>query len=81
MSERLQVLLDEEEFARVREDARRHGMNVSEWVRRSLRDARRQRAEGSTKARLQAIERALACEHPTGDIDELLDEVEAGRAL
>lgn len=31
--------------------------------------------------RLRALERALACNHPTGDIDEMLADIERGRDL
>lgn len=40
MSKRLQVLLDPDEWEELREIARRHRTTVSEWVRRTLREAR-----------------------------------------
>ena len=33
------------------------------------------------ESRLRALERALACNHPTGDIDEMLADIERGRVL
>ncbi|MGB5880236.1 MAG: antitoxin, partial [Thermoanaerobaculia bacterium] len=36
MSKRLQVLLDEEEFAELQEIARQNRMTLSEWVRQTL---------------------------------------------
>ena len=33
------------------------------------------------ESRLRALERALACNHPTGDIDEMLADIERGRDL
>ena len=80
MSSRLQVVMDEQELARVREDAKRHGLTVSEWVRQSLVQARRRPSGSSVEARLQAIDRALGVDGPTGEIDEMLAEIEAGRA-
>ena len=31
--------------------------------------------------RLRALDRALACNHPTGDIDEMLADIERGRVM
>jgi len=36
---------------------------------------------GTEVRRLQALDRALACHHPTGDIDEMLADIERGRDL
>ena len=33
------------------------------------------------ESRLRALERALACNYPTGDIDEMLADIERGRGL
>ena len=33
------------------------------------------------ESRLRALERALACNHPTGDIDEMLADIARGRDL
>ncbi len=33
------------------------------------------------ESRLRALERALACNHPTDDIDEMLADIERGRGL
>lgn len=41
----------------------------------------RARLSGPAKRRLKAIDRALACNHPTGDIDEMLADIERGRDL
>jgi len=40
MTQRLQVLLDEGKFDKIRRVARRHRMTVAEWVRQALRVAR-----------------------------------------
>lgn len=40
MSERLQVILDDDEYREVRRAARQKGLSVPEWLRRSLRDTR-----------------------------------------
>lgn len=78
MSHRLQVLLDDAEIREIRRIAKRERMTVAEWVRRALRDARRQVSSGSPGRKQQALERALAHAYPTADIDEMLQEIEHG---
>jgi hypothetical protein len=76
MSKRLQVLLEETELRDVQEAARRHGMPVSEWVRRALREARRREPRGDIDAKVRAIRSAARHDFPTADIDRMLDEIE-----
>ena len=45
-------------------------------------EARVQRAsDDPTARRAEVLERALACNHPTGDIEEMLADMERGRGL
>ena len=81
MSTRLQVVVSEEEMTSLRQAARRTGLTVSEWARQALRRARDEQAGPTAEIRLRALERALACNHPTGDIDEMLADIERGRDL
>ena len=81
MSTRLQVIVSEDELISLRQAARRTGLTVSEWARRALRRARDEQAGPTAESRLRAVERALACNHPTGDIDEMLADIERGRDL
>ena len=81
MSTRLQVIVSEDELISLRQAARRTGLTVSEWARRALRRARDEQAGPTAESRLRALERALACNHPTGDIDEMLADIERGRDL
>ena len=78
MSTRLQVVIDDEELDEIRRVARQHGLTVSEWVRQTLRQARRATSGGSVERKLAAIRAAARHEFPTGDIDEVLDEIEQG---
>lgn len=78
MSIRLQVLLDEEEMKAIREDARRHGVTVSEWVRRALKDSRRQVTSGEPSRKLAAVRAAARHSFPSGSIDQMLSEIERG---
>ena len=78
MSKRLQVLLDEAEFRDIRRLARAERTTVAEWVRRSLRAARRKAPAGDPGRKLAAIREAARHAYPTADIDVMLDEIERG---
>ncbi len=78
MSQRLQVLLEEREFREIRKIARRHRLTVAEWVRQSLRAARRAEPVQEAAAKLQTIRRAASNSFPTADIDQMLAEIERG---
>lgn len=78
MSQRLQVLLDEEEFAEIRRIARRHRMTVAEWVRQSLRAARREEPDMEPKRKLAAVREAVRGGYPTSDIGAMLADIEHG---
>ena len=81
MSTRLQIVMSDAEAASLRQVARRAGLTASEWARRALRAARDAQAGPSPSSRVDALDRALACNHPTGDIGELLADIERGRDL
>jgi hypothetical protein len=78
MSQRLQVLLDETEFAEIRRVARRHRMTVAEWVRQALRAARRDEPRGQPERKLMVVREAARHAYPTADISTMLDEIEQG---
>jgi DUF1365 family protein len=79
MSKRLQVLLDADEWEQLQEIARRHRTTVSEWVRRTLREAREREPAGDLEAKLRAIRTAARLEFPTADIEQMLEEIDRGR--
>jgi len=78
MSKRLQVLLDEREFAEIRRIARARHMTVAEWVRQALRDARREEPRSESGKKLAVIRAAARHSFPTADVDEMLAEIERG---
>ena len=51
---------------------------LNEWADRI---ARRAQPANVVERRLLALERALECNHPTGNIDEMLADIERGRDL
>lgn len=80
MSKRLQVVLSDEELEAIREDARRHGMTVSEWIRQAARRARRESSAEDVERKLAALREAAQYSFPTGDIEQMLEEIERGYA-
>lgn len=78
MSKRLQVILDDEEWEEIRAVAESQRLSVSEWVRRTLRDARRRLPEGERGRKLDALRAATRHAFPTGDVERMLWEIETG---
>ena len=73
------MILRHEEAAALKEAAAREGLTVSEWVRRSTRDAARRQTAGSAGERMAAIHTAAEFAFPTADIDTMLDEIKHSR--
>ena len=78
MSKRLQVLLDEKEWADIQRAARVKHVTVAEWVRQALRTARQREPQRDSEKKLKAIRVATRHSFPTGDIDQILAEIERG---
>lgn len=78
MSKRLQVILKDPEYREIQRVARSRNMSIAEWVRQALDLARRGEPTRSMGKKLEAIRRAARCEYPSGDIDRMLAEIEAG---
>lgn len=78
MSQRLQVLFEDEELEQIREAARRCRMTVAEWVRQMLREALRSTSKRAREQKLRALDRASRHAFPTGDIGQVLDETASG---
>ena len=78
MSKRLQVLLDEMELREIRRTAKAQRMTVAEWVRQTLRAARRRESSGDVAKKLAAIRAAARHDYPIADIDQMNEEIERG---
>jgi len=78
MSKRLQVLLDEAELRDIQRIARRQRLTVAEWVRQTLRAARRRTPGGDAAKKLEAVRAAVRHSFPTAEIDEMLAQIERG---
>jgi hypothetical protein len=75
---RLQVLMDDDELAETQRAARRERVTTAEWVRQRLREAREQQARPDIAAKLAAIQTAYRQQGPTGDMEQILSEIERG---
>ncbi len=78
MAKRLQVMLQEPDYREIQRAARARRMSIAEWVRQALEFARRGEPLSPVSKKLEAIQRAVQHEYPTGDIDSMLAEIEVG---
>lgn len=78
MSKRLQVLREEAEMRELRRVARRSNLTVAEWVRRTLRAARRREPSRDADRKLAAVRAAAKHAFPTADMAQMLSEIERG---
>ena len=81
MSRRIQIVVAEDEMQEFRRAASSEGLPLSEWARRAMRRARQQQSGPSASQKLSALEKALRCGYPTGEMDTMLREIEEGRDL
>jgi hypothetical protein len=78
MSKRLQVILDDEALLEIQRIAELKHLTVAEWVRQTLRAARKGESSGDPASRLAAIRAAARNSFPTGDVDEMMEQIESG---
>lgn len=72
------MVMSESEFEEIRQISSASGQTISEWVRTVLRQARRSQAMGDVGEKLAALRLAATHSFPTSDIDQMLEEIEAG---
>lgn len=78
MSKRLQVILKDPEYREIQRMARSRRMSVAEWVRQALDLARRREPSSGAGKKLEVIRAAARYDFPSGDINEMLAEIESG---
>ncbi|GJL54402.1 MAG: antitoxin [Nitrospirales bacterium] len=78
MSKRLQVLLEDKELLDIQRVAKQQQMTVAEWVRQALRSARRQIPTYDQRKKLEVLRAASRQNFPIKDIEQVLQEIEAG---
>ena len=80
MGRKIEIALDDEEYAEIESLAREWDIPVHEWVLRALREARRVESK-TVVAKLRAIVEASKHDFPTADIEAMLDEIDMGRRI
>ena len=78
MSKRLQVLLEPREYRSFQQLAREAGLSLGEWVRQALRKIAAGRSKKSVHEKLEHIRRFSQYQFPSGDIEQILAEIEKG---
>jgi hypothetical protein len=78
MSKRLQVLLPDQEMSEIQRLANQDQLTVGAWVRRALREARERKPVNDTETNLKAVRRGAKSSFPSGDIEQMLSEIERG---
>lgn len=78
MTKRLQVLLEDPEWREIQRAARAQRLTIAEWVRQALRAARKLQPKGDAELKLRAVRAAARHSFPTGDIEQVLEEIERG---
>jgi hypothetical protein len=81
MSKRLQVILPDDEYRALADAAREQGKPIARVVRESLHRALAEETRTAPDKRIAAVLRFARFTGPTGDIDQILGEIERGRGI
>jgi len=71
------VILQDPEYREIQRAARSRRMSIAAWVREALAMARRREAKADVDKKLAAIRAAARYNFPSGDIDDMLAEIES----
>ena len=78
MAKRLQVIVRDPEYREIQRIARSRHMSIAEWVRQALDLARRREPITDVGKKLEIIRAAVRHDYPSGDIEDMLAEIESG---
>ena len=78
MAKRLQVIIRDPEYREIQRMARSRHMSIAEWVRQALDLARRREPITDVGKKLEIIRAAVRYDYPSGDIEDMLAEIESG---
>lgn len=78
MTKRLQVIVRDPEYREIQRMARSRHMSIAEWVRQALDLARRREPITDVGKKLEIIRAAVRHDYPSGDIEDMLAEIESG---
>jgi hypothetical protein len=70
--------MEDDELQEIQQSARRERVTTAEWVRQRLREARERQARPDIAAKLAVVQSAYRHQGPTGDIEQMLAEIERG---
>ena len=70
--------MDEKEYKELATLAKRSGLSIGEWVRRAIRAAVSEISASSPATKLKVIDQAMKHSFPSGDIEQILSEIEKG---
>jgi uncharacterized protein (DUF2344 family) len=80
MNKRLQVLIDKKEYKTFMRIAKAAGLSLGEWVRQSLRKALSEKSLTDHKTKMAKIHKlARSSNLKSGEIEEILEQIESGR--
>ena len=71
-------MLKDPEYREIKRAARSRRMSIAEWVRQALDQAQRREPVGTVGKKLEVIRAAARFDYPTGDIGQMLAEIEKG---
>ena len=72
------MVIPDDEYAALRRVADRRGLTLAAWVREALRAASREEPSGDADRKLAAVRAAARHGFPSGDLDDMLREIESG---
>jgi hypothetical protein len=78
MTKRLQVVLQDPEYRAIQRAAKSQHLSIAAWVRQALAMARRREPVGDAGKKLDVVRAAARHAFPTGDIEQMLAEIERG---
>jgi ribbon-helix-helix CopG family protein len=78
VAKKLHLALGDHEYRQIERLARERGISVSEWVEQAIDVARREESSGDSARKLAAVRAAVRHCSPTGDIENMLAEIERG---
>lgn len=78
MSKRLQVLVEPKEYRLFQHIAEEKGLSLGEWVRQILRRFAQSASIKDPQTKIDQIRKASRHEFPSGDIGQILAEIEKG---
>ncbi len=81
MSKRLQVLIPEEEFRELHKVSKSQNKSVADWVRESIHIRLQANKPETPEKRLARLLKFARFSGPSGDIKQILSEIEKGRHL